>query len=333
MTAAERREGGPRPCPLCGEVEAAPEIEARAAETGAIYRVMRCRSCELLYTRPVPTAEELESLYGSGYYVQNESKRLSDLPRRLFERSVLRWRRRVLGRARPGRILDFGCGNGRFLEELLARGWDVCGVELSATAADLAERRGVPVLRGPLEDASLPEGSFDVVTLWHSLEHLAEPVATLRRLRRLLRADGTLVVEVPNSASPAFRLLGADWEALDLPRHLQHFTPETAERLLDAAGFRPVRRRDVHHWDFTFTFYSLMNRLGFRRQAAIRYYSTDFERAPLGARLGFLAAGLPVAVAAAFLWLAGWLLTGNSETVTMIARPDSDRPRQEAGGS
>lgn len=319
-------QGHVRSCPLCGAVEAVAEIEVGSSGTGRGYEAVRCLGCQLLYTRPLPSDEELESLYETDYYVQNEAKLLSpELPQALFERSLLRWRRRTLDGRQPGRILDFGCGNGRFLEELRKRGWEVLGVELSAAAADLAEGRGVRVVRGPIDASAFPEGSFDVVTLWHALEHLEDPLVTLTRLHRLLRSDGQLVVEVPNSASATFRLLGADWEPLDIPRHLQHFTPRTLERLLTKAGFRPTRRRDFHHWDFVFTLYSLMNRLGFRRRGKVRYFSTDYKQASFGARLGFVAAGLPLAAIAMAIWLGGWLLTGESETVTVVARPDSDR--------
>jgi SAM-dependent methyltransferase len=221
---------------------------------------------------------------------------------------------------RQGRVLDVGCGNGDFLATLARRGWHVSGTDLSAVACDQARGKGIVTHEGPLTEANLPATDFDVITLWHVLEHLPDPTVELAEARRLLRDDGLLVLEVPNSGTPTFRLCGKDWVCLDVPRHLQHFTPPTLQQLLRQAGFAPVRRQNLHLWDFTYAYYSFMKRFGFFERLGIHYFSTDFSRASNMAKARFLLCALPIALLSLPYSVLTTLLTGNGETITITAR-------------
>jgi SAM-dependent methyltransferase len=148
-----------------------------------------------------------------------------------------------------------------------ARGWDVYGVELSETsAAHAREVLGLPVFVGPLEQLPQPAGSFDVVILWHVLEHFSSPGEALRRCHELLRPGGLLVVAVPNFASLQARVAGPEWFHLDVPRHYVHFGLPVLTRTLEGQGFRVD---SVSHFGFEQNPYgwmqSLLNRAGFRR--------------------------------------------------------------------
>lgn len=316
MTDAERA------CPLCGGVEARVYLHTgKASAEGQPYRVVACVGCGLRYTRPLPTGAELAGLYGEDYYVRNAPRWFSDdLVRVLFRDSVQWQHRRALLKRRPGRVLDIGCGNGEFLLSLKRRGWEVHGVEFSAEACALARAKGIAAHQGDLASARFPAGHFDVVTLWHVLEHLPEPLTELAEVRRILRSDGLLVVEVPNSGSLTFRSCKEQWYALDVPRHLQHFTPATLQRALRQSGFASARSQHFHHWDFTIAFYSFVNRPGVTERLRIRHFSTDYKRAPAAARALFLALGFTVGALCLPYSIAAALVSGDSETVTITAR-------------
>jgi SAM-dependent methyltransferase len=143
--------------------------------------------------------------------------------------------------AQRARALELGCSDGRFLEELGRAGWDAVGVEPSVEPARRAQQRGLVVHPGTLESGTFPARSFDACFAWMVIEHLHDPLAALRELRRLLADDGWLVFSVPNFGCWERCIFGRHWLDLDVPRHLQHFRPQTVRRLLSAAGFRPER--------------------------------------------------------------------------------------------
>jgi 2-polyprenyl-3-methyl-5-hydroxy-6-metoxy-1,4-benzoquinol methylase len=155
---------------------------------------------------------------------------------------------RVLPAGRPGRLLDFGCGNGAFLERMHAQGWQVTGIDAAdPVVARVRPRVPWPVLAGSLPHAELRPASFDVVTMCQALEHVHDPLRVLHEAGRLLVAGGTLLVAVPNIESLPFRWFGNAWIGLDLPRHLTHFAPATLHRMLHRAGFRVQSIRMVRH--------------------------------------------------------------------------------------
>jgi SAM-dependent methyltransferase len=148
-------------------------------------------------------------------------------------RRVLRWRD-------GGRLLDVGCARGEFLH-VARHHFEVQGVEVSPTA--LTEARatlGHQVFAGDLLEANLPAAFFDVITLFSTVEHLAEPVAVLQECRRLLRDGGILVIKTPNFSSLNRRLLRGGWSGYKLPEHRFFFTPSGIRRLFGRVGLEPL---------------------------------------------------------------------------------------------
>lgn len=134
-------------------------------------------------------------------------------------------------------LLDVGCGDGSALLRLRALGWSrLEGVDLDPAAVELARQHGLAVRTGTLEAQTYPEGSFDVLTMSHVLEHVPDPVGFLRECHRILRPGGELVVYTPNFESLTRRLTGARWRGLEPPRHLQLFNRRNLQAALQKSG-------------------------------------------------------------------------------------------------
>ncbi len=145
----------------------------------------------------------------------------------------------------PGaRVLDVGCGNGSFLWQMRSLGWEVCGVEPDPQSSEHARAAGFDVRVGLLQQQSLPEASFDAITLFHVIEHLHDPVGTLRCCFKLLKPGGHITVVTPGFESFGYHRFGPYWFGLDPPRHLVLFTENSLRRTLEGCGFavsRPPR--------------------------------------------------------------------------------------------
>jgi 2-polyprenyl-3-methyl-5-hydroxy-6-metoxy-1,4-benzoquinol methylase len=148
-------------------------------------------------------------------------------------------------------LLDFGCGGGSFLKRMADQGWDVVGLDAAVGAVRaVQEELGLKALVGTLPHPDLRPGSFEVITMWHSIEHVHDPVGILREAYQLLVPGGKLIVACPNIDSWAFQRYGATWFGLDLPRHLTHFTPSTLHLALQLAGLRVESLRTLRHSDW-----------------------------------------------------------------------------------
>jgi len=244
-------------CLLCASprratvLEAAIDVPGKSAAGNKPISVVQCGDCGLCYTRPRPTPGAMARFYTGDYSPH--------VFRRVGKPSALgSWWRWVTGRRdfeRDGpaplggrRLLDFGCGAGAFLQRMHASGWEVLGVDVSAEViATIRDELGLPGVVGDLGHSELAPGSFDVLTMWQSLEHVHDPLETLRQAHALVRPGGRLIVSVPNLASLPFRWFGPAWFGLDLPRHLTHFSPKTLRRVVSAAGFKPRQLRMVRH--------------------------------------------------------------------------------------
>lgn len=151
-----------------------------------------------------------------------------------------------------GRFLEVGCGSGSELAYQRRYGLTATGVEPSASAARAArERHRLDVRTGTLAGARFPDGAFDTIYMSHVFEHLPDPAAALEEMRRILDADGLIILKVPNMASESAERFGPCWLGIDAPRHLYHFTPETLAALVQRHGFAVERiRQDVSSWSF-----------------------------------------------------------------------------------
>lgn len=234
-------------CAACDENRSELVLQARDSDglSSEPFGIVRCTACGMTYVSPRPTGAALGRYYVRGYYDKpgEDSGGVGRWLGRLFmaERAL----KAAAGRP-AGRILDIGCGEGTFLAAMSRWGWDCWGVEVSAEGAARASARPrLRVFNKPLEECGLAPNNFDLITLWHSVEHVENPAALLRQVARLLKDDGRVLLAFPNAASWDFRVFGTRWFHLDPPRHLHYFSPATMGRLLDACGLCTVRVTQV----------------------------------------------------------------------------------------
>ncbi len=207
------------------------------------FSVFQCPNCMAGHTAPPASASELASYYVPGYasheqVSESRISRLALLAKRVHVRAILRslpLESALLGGT--GTALDVGCGRGDLAAGLVRLAWRVSGVEVSRQAAEIARSRGVVIEGETLSSATLPSETYDLVIFRHSLEHLPDPVANLRRANAAMRHGGRLVVSVPNFDSWQRRLFGSRWFHLDVPRHRFHFTPIALATAVQSAGF------------------------------------------------------------------------------------------------
>lgn len=234
--------GADKVCPACGGAV------RQLLFTHDRWTVFNCVGCGLGALDPRPAAEEILAMYRDAYFVDRYDEGLKPGTPEMRKRlSGEAHRLRFFGPLKKrGRVLDIGCGRGYFLLACREKGYEVQGYDISEEGAESVRNRlGIPVVTGPLEGA-FEEASFDVLTLWHSLEHMSDPAACLKAAGRFLKPGGLLVVDVPDYTGTDARMKWDKWENWDLPYHFYHFTPRALDMLLRRYGFSVIRRKRYH---------------------------------------------------------------------------------------
>lgn len=230
-------------CLHCGAHSARPFLsDCRDLYSGhpGSFDYAECEGCGLVQIVSIPA--DLSSYYG-GYQVHEKKSRLHDIVRRRLMREAYFPHLGTGG----GSMLDYGCGDGWFLEEARKHGWRLCGYELDASHASLlASSLGLPVFDS-LETlaAGQPDSGFDVITLHFVFEHLSDPSGAFRKLAALLKPAGRMFITVPNILSWEFRLFGKQWHGLDAPRHISFHRDEHFQKLAADAGLKILSARDI----------------------------------------------------------------------------------------
>jgi 2-polyprenyl-3-methyl-5-hydroxy-6-metoxy-1,4-benzoquinol methylase len=228
--ASEEREA--RPCPACGHGDAS---RAFGKDT---YDYARCRRCGLVFINPIPIAGALADSYDDlsrEYFLDERRKAIDEYPQRHAREIALLTR---IGAT--GRLLDVGCATGSFMMAARTMGFRVIkGVDIAAPSVALARERGFEATAGDFPAGLFAPDSFDIVTMWNTLEHLPSPFAFLEEAHRVVAPGGYVAVSVPNYASLSVRLLGTRYRYIAL-EHLNYFTAATLGLLLRRAGFEVV---------------------------------------------------------------------------------------------
>jgi len=206
-----------------------------------MFRLSKCQACGLLYTLPKPHSESLARYYNSSEYTSHNTSKwnLKNLLYMQARKFALNQKLRMIEKyVDKGKILDIGAGTGAFLNHCRNRRWDVFGVEPSSIAREKAFITHGLKLMDSDETLSSGNESIDVITMWHVLEHMEDPAKQFQTNYQLLKADGLLVVALPNYESWDAYHYGKFWAAYDVPRHLFHFSQESLTQLSERSGFR-----------------------------------------------------------------------------------------------
>ncbi|UPA22775.1 class I SAM-dependent methyltransferase [Candidatus Peribacteria bacterium] len=225
-------------CPLCDGSMLIPAFECRddlvSHET---FTIVRCSECGFLVTQDAPAEEEIGRYYTSSDYMPHDIKHagfmraINTIRRLLRLPKKRRLIQRVTGR-KTGRLLDIGCGNGEFALMMKNAGWEVSATESNDAMRQHCTALGIDC-RSITAIHDIPSATFDVITLWHVLEHVHDLHGTMAHIRRLIAEDGRIIIAVPNIGGPLMRFYGIH----DVPRHLWHFRPETLTHLAEKHGF------------------------------------------------------------------------------------------------
>ncbi|MGI4873704.1 MAG: class I SAM-dependent methyltransferase [Janthinobacterium lividum] len=234
-------------CPVCQAHSFRDKLQVQDKSVSKeTFTIVQCQGCGFQFTNPRPDAAHIGRYYESPAYVSHNSE-ATGLVNRVYKAArffTMRQKAALITRlngGRPGHLLDYGCGTGHFLAQAKQRNWHVTGLEPNPSARrDAAARVGQSILE-PEALPALPPGSFDVVTLWHVLEHIHALNETLDQLIATLRPGGKLLLAVPNPDSLDAQHYRQDWAAYDVPRHLYHFVPATMRELLTRHGLRLVK--------------------------------------------------------------------------------------------
>jgi len=254
-------------CLVCGST--GPEVLFTAKDhlvSGEDFVLKRCNVCGFTFTADPPDEKDIAKFYLSEDYISHSDKKqnLTDHVYHLARNYMLRKKfnlvSKISGREKDalvdigslredgmladiesGRgtstLVDIGSGTGYFADCMNRKGWNVTGVELSDQAREYSVSRFGLTVISPTEIPAIKDGSADCVTLWHVLEHLYDPVMWLREISRILKDDGKCIIALPNIKSADAVWFGSEWAALDVPRHLWHFSPETLPAFINGYGF------------------------------------------------------------------------------------------------
>lgn len=235
-------------CALCGSTQASHFIDAEDDLTGkpGRFRFVRCDDCALVYQSPRIPAADIAAWYDDEYIAHRKKTDFGPLTG-LYNWAMDRHDRRKLALVRryvdlhqESRVLDLGCGAGTFLAKVAQE------TGARATGVDFKDLSHLPWMReiefrcGRPQDQVFSPDRFDLITLWHFLEHDYEPQRTLEQAREWLSPHGRMVIEVPRLDSVSFKLFGDRWPGLQAPQHTAAYSRETLCALVARAGFRIV---------------------------------------------------------------------------------------------
>lgn len=231
-------------CQVCGHTILLPVIQAKDFSVSSeLFQLVECSACGAWFTNPRPNANQIGSYYASDNYISHTNSHES-----LFDRIYQAVRKRTLVSkgglvkrlSAKGSLLDVGCGTGQFLLHMQELGFQVLGVEPDDTARHKAAAASQAKVLPNLD--SIPSGMrFDVITLWHVLEHTPDVRKSFHQLRNLLVPGGHLIIAIPDRESWDAHHYGSFWAAYDVPRHLNHLRHIDIRRLAEKHGLKFLR--------------------------------------------------------------------------------------------
>jgi 2-polyprenyl-3-methyl-5-hydroxy-6-metoxy-1,4-benzoquinol methylase len=225
------------PCPVCTNDNIVEFVMAPDRFHGRLiaFRLLRCSMCSLVWIADPPSPEEM-TLHYSQEYDRSIAEAGNHAPGRWRDR-----KRTLTQYKQGGTILDLGCSGGSFLKTLGSKEWDLHGIEMSVESARIAQAEsGAKVFVGDILDAPFSASSFDAITCFHVFEHLYKPREVLSKVVEWLKPGGIFYVLVPNIDSAGAHIFRSYWYALELPRHVFHYSPKSLGTMTRSVGLEVV---------------------------------------------------------------------------------------------
>ena len=230
-------------CSLCGDTEIGGCFSAYDFDQSSeSFEILRCNSCGLALTTPMPDPAIMDRYYPEAYYGSGTKKFsgaiefLTVLGCKLRARKIFKKIAHTRSPEGTRNVLDIGCGRANLLRFLNELGCNCYGTERSEFPAD-SQLTGIKIFKGQVADGKYEDKFFDAVVIWHVLEHLHEPIKTLDEIARITRSEGIIAIAVPNFSSLQSTMFKSDWFHLDLPRHLYHFNVKNLRQILRKKGY------------------------------------------------------------------------------------------------
>jgi 2-polyprenyl-3-methyl-5-hydroxy-6-metoxy-1,4-benzoquinol methylase len=271
-------------CPLCKGVELVLcHKSTDSLVSGDLFSVYKCTSCDFHVTSPRPTSGSVGSYYNSASYVSHNDVAKGWIPKiyRVVRDIMIRHKLRIVGRYKekaPGKnnMLDVGCGTGEFLLKSKKMGYNTTGFEPDINASETASNKGLSIITKEDRLNELSPNYFDVVTLWHVLEHMYHPKDKIEVLEKILSDNGIMIVAIPEYKSFDGGYYKQNWAGWDLPRHVYHYNESTLTRLMDELNFKLIGKHSLMFDSFYISLLSEKNlntRLGTIRAIIIGFLS------------------------------------------------------------
>jgi len=236
-------------CPACSSANIAFVLKAKDETVShQQFEIWQCKNCTLRFTQDVPDENNISSYYQSSEYIShsNTSKGAVNKLYHTVRSITLQTKRKLVEKnvgKKTGNLLDVGAGTGAFASTMKKAGWHVIGLEPDETARTNAKKDFGVDLRPTENLFSLQQNNYDVITLWHVLEHVHRLHEYLDIFYALLRPGGILVIAVPNYTSGDAKTYTENWAAYDVPRHLYHFSPKSMQQLLNMHRFNLIKEK------------------------------------------------------------------------------------------
>lgn len=230
-------------CPICNETEQSALISFGK------WCINKCSQCDIGILDPMPDPNEMEKLYNKEYYSDQYDDGLDPNSIEFTRRISQEGHRTKFIRSvkKNGNILDLGCGQGYFMYACRKFGYNVQGADISKATIDyVMDRLRIPIQTGEFEELEFPKSLFDIITMWHFLEHTIDPNKCLHKALHWLKPDGILVIDVPNYESTDAKHYWADWVGWQVPFHRYHFSPTALGYLLKQHDLTIIRKKDYH---------------------------------------------------------------------------------------
>ena len=230
-------------CPICAGQQFTDFISCKDfTTTGETFEIKKCNSCSFTFTNPQPDEKSIGKYYLSSNYISHTGgkKNITDRIYLLARKWALKKKRNLIENISDGNsILDYGCGTGEFMSEMKKNGWEASGIEPSQIAREKSEKLNQTKVFIQLEE--IENKKFDVITLWHVLEHIHDLNRTMEGLTQRMKDSSALIIAVPNLKSYDAEHYKSFWAAYDVPRHLWHFNQENMKQLLKNHGLKIVQ--------------------------------------------------------------------------------------------